>query len=126
MPQQAAKEDEHIGLRHLCDWAVFENSLSEEDFCGLFEEKLKAVGLWKYAQVLTLASIKYLGAENRMWAQIDDESVVDDLVEDIMNGENLGKKDDQRFKAGLLISSRGKNGVGKTSMFINLLNRQTK
>ena len=49
---------EGVGLRHLCDWAVFENSFSEKEFCDLFEEKLKKIGLWRFAQILTRVSIK--------------------------------------------------------------------
>lgn len=106
---------EGVGLRHLCDWAVFENSFSEEEFCELFEEKLKALGLWRFAQVLTRVSIKYLGADEKSWAVADDE-LVDALMEDILSGGNFGKKDKIRSMQTMLISDRGKDGVGKTSM----------
>ncbi len=108
---------EGIGLRHLCDWAVFENSLSDEEFCDLFEEKLKKVGLWRFAQVLTRASIKYLGAEDREWSKLENDAPVDALMEDILSAGNFGNKDRDRSKQTLLISSRGKNGVGHNSMF---------
>jgi hypothetical protein len=106
---------EGVGLRHLSDWAVFENSFSEDDFRELFEEKLKAIGLWKFAQTLTRVSIKYLGAEERTWAVADDE-LVDALMEDILSGGNFGKKDSNRSVQTMLISDRGKDGVGRTSM----------
>ena len=106
---------EGVGLRHLCDWAVFENSFSEEEFRDLFEEKLKRIGLWHFAQILTRASIKYLGAEEREWAMAN-EKVVDDLIEDILVGGNFGKKDYERSNQAYIISSRGKNGVGKTGI----------
>ena len=116
---------EGVGLRHLCDWAVFENSFSEDEFRELFEEKLKAIGLWKFAQTLTRVSIKYLGAEERTWAVADDE-LVDALMEDILSGGNFGIKDSERSNQAYIISSRGKDGVGKTSMvkqiFISLNN----
>lgn len=108
---------EGIGLRHLCDWAVFENSLSNREFCDLFEERLKKVGLWIFAQVLTRASIKYLGAEDREWSKLDNDAPVDALMEDILSAGNFGNKDRDRSKQTLLISSRGKNGVGHNSMF---------
>lgn len=50
-----------IGLRHLCDWAVYAAKSEEEEFPALFEEKLKAVGLWRFAQLLTQLSVVYLG-----------------------------------------------------------------
>lgn len=106
---------EGVGLRHLCDWAVFENSFSDIEFREMFEEKLKAIGLWRFAQILTRVSIKYLGAEDREWAEADDE-LVDALMEDILSGGNFGKKDSNRSIQTMLISDRGKDGVDKTSM----------
>lgn len=106
---------EGVGLRHLCDWAVFENSFSENDFCELFEAKLKKLGLWKFAQILTWVSIKYLGADEKLWAKAE-EDVVDALMEDILASGNFGKKDNERSNQAYIISSRGKNGVGKASI----------
>ena len=106
---------EGVGLRHLCDWAVFENSFSENEFRELFEDKLKKLGLWKFAQILTRVAIKHLGAEERSWA-VADEEIVDLLMEDILSGGNFGKKDNNRSTQTMLISDRGKDGVGKTSM----------
>lgn len=93
---------EGIGLRHLCDWAVFENSFLEVEFKQLFEDKLKTIGLWRFAQILTKVSIKYLGAEEREWAVADDE-LVDALMEDILSGGNFGKKDQTRSIQTMLI-----------------------
>lgn len=116
---------EGIGLRHLCDWAVFVNSFSEDVFRNLFENRLKAIGMWRFAQILTRASIKYLGADEKQWAEADDE-LVDALVEDILDSGNFGVKDAERSNQAYLISSRGKNGVGKTvigkQLFISLNN----
>lgn len=81
----------------------------------MFEEKLKALGLWRFAQILTRVSIKYLSVEEREWALADDE-LVDALMEDILTGGNFGKKDSDRSVQTMLISDRGKDGVGRTSM----------
>ena len=107
---------EGVGLRHLCDWAAFENSLTDEEFRELFEEKLRAIGLWRFAQVLTSASIKYLGAAPRSWAEDCDADLVDALMEDILDGGNFGRKDSNRANQRYIISSHGKNGVGRTGM----------
>ncbi|MBR3640519.1 MAG: nucleotidyltransferase family protein [Oscillibacter sp.] len=107
---------EGVGLRHLCDWGVFENRFSDAEFRALFEEKLKAVGLWRFAQVLTLACVKYLGAPKREWAEAAEGETVDGLMADILAGGNFGRKDGTRQTQTLLISDRGKNGVGKTGM----------
>lgn len=87
---------EGIGLRHLCDWAVFANSFSDEEFRSMFEKPLKELGLWRFAQVLTRISINYLGAGEREWAGGEPEPVDDQLMEDIVSGGNFGFKDDSR------------------------------
>ena len=38
---------EGVGLRHLCDWAVFVNGFSNEEFVNLFEIPLKEMK-WDY------------------------------------------------------------------------------
>lgn len=84
---------EGIGMRHLCDWAVFADTLGNEKFVTLFEEKLKRFGLWKFAQILTLVSERYLGLVHKEWAQNPDvtEEQLEALMEDILNGGNFGK-----------------------------------
>lgn len=107
---------EGIGLRHLCDWAVFENQLSDDNFCELFEDKLKAVGLWKFAQALTQVCIRYLGADRKIWVDSDESELVDGLIEDIFSSGNFGRKEEERGNQGLLISTKGRNGVGRTGV----------
>lgn len=109
---------EGIGLRHLCDWAVFYASLPEEEFQALFEEKLKACGLWQFACLLTLTSVKYLHAPKRSWAGEADEMLLEAIISDILNGGNFGKKDMDRYRQIKYISNRGKHTVdGKGVLF---------
>lgn len=112
---------EGIGLRHLCDWAVFVASLSNEKFCELFEEKLKNIGMWYFAQVITKVAIKYIGCPDREWVGNPDSRLVDAIIVDIFKGGNFGQKDFRRGQETLLISSRGKDGVGNTSMLRQLI-----
>ena len=112
---------EGIGLRHLCDWAVFVASLSNEKFCELFEEKLKNIGMWYFAQVITRAAIRYLGCPDRAWVGNPDSGLVDAIIMDIFKGGNFGHKDFKRGQETLLISSRGKDGVGNRSMLRQLI-----
>lgn len=112
---------EGIGLRHLCDWAVFVASLSNEKFCELFEEKLKNIGMWHFAQVITKVAIQYLGCPDREWVGNPDSELVDAIIKDIFKGGNFGHKDVNRSQETLLISSRGKDGVGNTSMIRQLI-----
>lgn len=117
---------EGVGLRHLCDWAVFANSLSNDEFIILFETKLKAIGLWRFAQLLTQVCIRYLNMPKKQWAMEEvDDTLLEEMIRDIFKGGNFGRKEETRKTEHYIISSRGKNGVGNTSMlsqFIKSIN----
>lgn len=104
---------EGIGLRHLCDWAVFVNHFREEEFPGLFREKLQAIGLWRLARLLSLCAVCCLGLPRQSWMVEDaaDSELALALMEDILSGGNFGRKDRQRVYEGMFISNRGKDGV---------------
>lgn len=108
---------EGVGLRHLCDWVVFSASLSETEFREIFEKKLKAFGLWQFAQVLALLGIHYLGAPKRVWAieaterKKVDEATLRGLMDDIFSGGNFGTKDINRYREIKYISDRGEHTV---------------
>lgn len=121
---------EGIGLRHLCDWAVFVNSLANDEFVELFADKFKAFGIWKYAQIMTAVSEKYLGINHRQWAEntdIDDDLLYG-VITDIMNGGNFGKKDANRYREIKYISNRGERTVDNNNVLIQVfgtLNQKT-
>ena len=108
---------EGVGLRHLCDWAVFVSSLSDAEFRELFEKKLKEFGLWRFAQALTLLGIEYLGAPKRVWAvrALERKSItaeqLESLMNDILSGGNFGFKDMNRYREIKYISDRGERTV---------------
>lgn len=110
---------EGIGLRHFCDFAVFANTFSDEEFTAVFREKLKRVGLWRLATLLGLAASEYMGMPYRSWMG-DDRGTAAELMADILAGGNFGRKDGQRAYEGLLISDRGKNGV-HTNRFVQII-----
>ena len=108
---------EGVGLRHLCDWVVFASSMSDREFREIFEKKLKCFGLWRFAQVLTLLGIRYLGAPKRVWVmeavesrKVDDDTL-DGLMNDILSGGNFGTKDMNRYREIKYISDRGEHTV---------------
>lgn len=113
---------EGIGLRHLCDWAVFADSLTEKEFRSLFETKLKSIGLWKFACILSQVCYKYLHCHNLSWLE---GRYAGDLIEqtmcDILTGGNFGRKEEGRVIESYLITDRGKDGVGKRSMIMQLI-----
>lgn len=121
---------EGFGLRHLCDWAVFANSFSSDEFRTVFETKLKSCGIWKFAQTLTLVSHRYLGLPEKEWAtnpEITDE-LLEEFIVDILNGGNFGKKDMNRYREIKYISNRVERTVDNKNVFVQLfgtLNQKT-
>ena len=119
---------EGIGLRHLCDWAVFVNSISNDEFVGLFSEKLNSFGLWKFAQIMTATSEKYLGIEHKEWiesAELDDD-LLEDVITDILNGGNFGKKDLNRYREIKYISNRNERTVDSKNVFFQVFDAVNK
>lgn len=100
-----------IGLRHLCDWAVFVAAITDEDFCNMFEEKLKEVGLWRFAQILTQLAVVYLGCPAKAWMGIPDEEMLELLIKDVFAGGNFGRKDQQRINQAKLLTDKGSGKV---------------
>lgn len=113
---------EGVGLRHLCDWVVFASSLSDMDFREIFEKKLKIFGLWRFAQVLMLLGINYLGVSKRVWAleavesHKVDEITLEGLMNDILSGGNFGTKDQNRYREIKYISDRGQHTVSSNGI----------
>lgn len=107
---------EGVGLRHFCDWALFANSLSNEEFNNLFESRLKRIGLLRLAQLLSLGAVKYMGMEYKEWMG-EDFDTADEILEDIIVGGNFGKKDRQRVYEGLFISSRTSGEMKKGRLY---------
>ena len=121
---------EGFGLRHLCDWAVFANSFSSDEFRNMFESKLKSNGIWKFSQMLTLASERYLGMPEKAWARDPEttDGLLEEFIIDILNGGNFGKKDMNRYREIKYISNRGERTVDNKNVFVQLfgtLNQKT-
>ncbi len=121
---------EGVGLRHLCDWAVFVHHFKGDAFPRLFRETLRAVGLWRLARLLSLSAALYIGLPEQDWMREDpaDEDVAHGLMADIIAGGNFGRKDRQRSYEGMFISNRGKDGVGRNRAAegVRALNRITR
>ena len=106
-----------LGLRHLCDWAVFINSLGEKKFLETFEKTFKDIGLWEFAKTMTFISCKYLGLKGMQWAQSADEKLADYILIDIIIGGNFGQKNADRSHESLLISSKNEKKVSMLHQF---------
>lgn len=103
-----------IGLRHLCDWAVFVASVGD-DFALIFEDKLNSIGLWKFAQILTQLCVEYLGCPAQSFTAGVDKQLLLALKDDIFAGGNFGRKDIKRSDEAKFITSRKDGGVSKKS-----------
>lgn len=113
--------DTGIGLRHLCDWAVFAASLDDAEFCAIFEEKLKNVGLWHFAQLLTALSSKYLGCPEKRWASgAAEDRLLEAMMEDIFAAGNFGWKDRERINEAKLMTTKGSATVDGSNIILQL------
>lgn len=102
-----------IGVRHLCDWAVFVERFDNNEFIEIFEERLTVCGLWRFAQLLTQLSIKFLGVSEKAWAMENmDEEYLDSMMSDIFAGGNFGRKAPERINEAKLFTYQGKGNVG--------------
>ena len=108
---------EGIGLRHLCDWAVFASSLSNEAFTALFETKLKAYGLWRFARLLSLCAVRYLGAPKMAWQGEAEAVLLEKMMCDIIVAGNFGEKDADRKRQIKYIADRGEFTQSESSVF---------
>jgi hypothetical protein len=113
-----------VGLRHLCDWAVFVNHMA--DFELMFKETLQGCGLWRYAQLLTQLSIKYLHIPEQSWAMEDaDDGLLEAMMCDIFDSGNFGSKNSERINQAKLMTNMstgqidGKSMVGKVCSVMN-------
>ena len=89
---------EGIGLRHLCDWAVFVHSFPEDEFVQLFRDKLQEIGLWRFAQILSLSSSIAIKLPEKPWMDPTEKNkrIAASLLLDFLDGGNFGVKDQNR------------------------------
>ena len=113
---------EGIGLRQLCDWAAFVSNLNDEEFCELFEEELKSVGLWKFAKILTSACVECFAMTMPQWAMNTDADVVDGIIADVFKNGNLGQKNADSVKESLLVTTEKSKKV-VIKHFISSINK---
>jgi hypothetical protein len=120
---------EGIGLRHLCDWAVFVNSFDEKEFQTVLRKPLEDRGLWCFARMLSLASALYIGLPEQSWmreSRTEDE-VATALMRDILQGGNFGIKDRRRSFEGMFISDRKNGGrQGRLRQAFALVNQRSR
>jgi len=85
-----------IGVRHLCDWAMFIRNFDEDEFVRIFKKHYEGLGIWKLTQVFSAAAHRYLGIPYQKWMASPDREECEMLMLDILNGGNFGQGDDDR------------------------------
>lgn len=110
-----------VGLRHLCDWLVFENSMTEAEFCDTLEKPLKKAGLWTFAQTLTRVGTLYFGCPDRRWCEGADARVCKAFLEDVFAGGNFGVKDGTRKSQAKMIQDDATKKISRGNVLHNLL-----
>ena len=86
-----------IGLRQLCDWAVFINKKIDNDYwIKRIEPVLRECGLLCFAVALTKACVVYLGLEQDkcVWCEAAEQKLCDTLMESILRSGNMGRKEE--------------------------------
>lgn len=86
-----------LGLRQLCDWAVFVKSrLANEEWQRL-EPILKDFGLLHFARIVTRICVEYLHLpkEAAPWCLDADRQLARRLLEDILRTGNFGRKENR-------------------------------
>lgn len=95
--------DTGIGVRHLCDWAVFVSGFSNQEFIHIFRERFQDLGIWKLAQAFGITAHRYLAIPYQDWMGSIDEDICRMLMLDIFNGGNFGKGSGDRDTQGKLL-----------------------
>ena len=111
---------EGVGLRHLCDWAVFINSVSDTEMTEIFEKPLKEMGLWEFARILTATCTEYLGIDKKVWAENVEKGLLDELFSDIFSGGNFGTKDSDRYTQIKYIADRKDGTVDRKNPILQV------
>lgn len=118
---------EGIGLRHLCDWAVFIEKFSDQEFCDMYKKPLEEIGLWKFACILSACSIKYLGCSRKESIGNIDVDLIDAVIQDISSSGNFGRKDYSRYQQIKYISNSQNREISKSTpisqAFSNLISK---
>lgn len=92
-----------VGLRHLCDWAVYVARVDLAPWQSRYEE----MGLWTFARQLTALCIRYLGLREMPWVGTQDGAFLAELMDDFLTAGNFGRKDYRRALSAELTQERG-------------------
>lgn len=109
---------EGLGIRHLCDWAVYVNqTYTQAYWMETLIPFLKKIGLFTYTAVMTKTCATYLHNVCPDWAMGAEAETCAEVIEDILACGNFGRNDEQRSKGGMLVSEHGKDGTKHSRIY---------
>ncbi len=105
-----------LGLRQLCDWAMFVDKRMDEALWLKLSPKLDSFGLKVFAQVITRVCVDYLGLpeEKAPWAMDADKDLAAMVMEDIIRAGNFGRKESAKNYGGALFMSLQADSAGES------------
>ena len=114
-----------IGLRQLCDWAVYINSVDPDNWHTKTSRLLAECGLLFYAQVITKVCVTYLGldAEKNQWCMGVETALVDAMMADVFQHGNLGVNNKRDVSD--LFTDRRTLGQGKKNRLQRFISKLT-
>ena len=118
--------DSGIGLRQLCDWAMFMNSTAGIGWKDNILKLLKRCSMLVYAKVLTKTCVIFLGldAAKVKWCLDADDELAQAMMEDVLRGGSMGIADTEGV--GSLFTDRVHMGDGRQTRLKGLLGRLTR
>ena len=113
-----------IGLRQVCDWAMYAENGDPEYFATVVVPMLKRCGLYQYARVATRACVCYLGLPNEhlSWCADVADEVCRQFIDEVFREGNMG--DANKEGMGSLFTHSDSMGE-KKSAFFALISRLT-
>ncbi len=102
-----------LGLRQLCDWAVFVKEQLNETLWATLSPLLDEFGIKTFTLVVTKVCIDYLGLprECAPWAEESDPTLAKDVIELIIESGNFGRKAGNTYGQRLFVDAHSKNRV---------------
>ena len=118
--------DSGIGLRQLCDWAVFVNGTAGVTWKKDILELLNRCGLLVYAKALTKVCVLFLGldATKVEWCLDTDDELARAMMEDVFRGGSMGVADTEGM--GSLFTDRAHMGDGRQTKLKGLIGSLTR
>lgn len=112
-----------IGLRQVCDFAVFVNQVGPEAWQKNIGPVLRRCGLLRFAEILAKACVLFLGLPQSRapWCEQADAGLSRALLEEFLNSGNFGNKQSSQRASSIL--SADKAGSGHQSRMPTLVIR---